>query len=229
MKIILILLLLFIILKFSKNKENFSDSKPQLSEVCRGYLTDFEYLDHMIPHHQVAVDISRMLQKISTSPVMQDILRKLIWTQETEIIMMKIMMKNLPKKVSSRAIMKRNYITTLGDFVKPNKVGLTNTYCDPHFFKPEEHMKHLKHMKLNDKMYIQHMIPHHQVAVDMSKVLLKNTKNDFMIYLAYRIIRSQQAEIIILNDLLKKSLYKPHSNMINWTFDNLQEFLWKIY
>ena len=30
------------------------------------------------------------------------------------------------------------------------------------------------------------MIPHHQVAIDMSKVLLKNTKNDFMIYLAYK-------------------------------------------
>ena len=40
-------------------------------------------------------------------------------------------------------------------------------------------------MELNDKMYIMHMIPHHQVAVDMSKVLLKNTSNDFMIYLAY--------------------------------------------
>ena len=31
-------------------------------------------------------------------------------------------------------------------------------------------------MKLDDKMYLEHMIPHHQVAVDMSKKLLKNTK-----------------------------------------------------
>jgi hypothetical protein len=68
-------------------------------------------------------------------------------------------------------------------------------------------------MKLNDKMYLEHMIPHHQVAVDMSKVLLKNTTSDFMIYLAYRIIRSQQAEIIILEDL-KKSPYKHSSDII---------------
>lgn len=214
MKIILIFLLFLVLYKI-KNTEKFSNSKHQLSEVCRGYLTDLEYLNHMIPHHQVAVDISKMLQKISTSPVMHDILRKLIWTQETEIIMMKIMRRKLPRNISSRAKMNRNYITTLSDFVKPNKVGLTTTYCDPHFFDPKEHMKHLKHMKLNDKMYIEHMIPHHQVAVDMSKVLLKNTKNDFMIYLAYRIIRSQQAEIIILNDLLKKSIYKPFSKIIN--------------
>ena len=35
-------------------------------------------------------------------------------------------------------------------------------------------------MKLDDNMC--HMIPHHQVAVDMSKKLLKNTNNDFMIF-----------------------------------------------
>ena len=60
-------------------------------------------------------------------------------------------------------------------------------------------------MEINNITYIEHMIPHHQVAVDMSKVLIKNTKNDFMIYLAYRIIRSQQGEIILLTDLLNKS------------------------
>ena len=33
------------------------------SDICRGYLTDNEYLEHMIPHHQVAVDMSILLQK----------------------------------------------------------------------------------------------------------------------------------------------------------------------
>ena len=75
-------------------------------------------------------------------------------------------------------------------------------------------MEHIKHMKLDDDMYIKHMIPHHQVAVDMSKVLLKNTKNDFMIYLANRIIRSQQEELILLNDMLGKKRYSYQSNLI---------------
>ncbi len=47
------------------------------------------------------------------------------------------------------------------------------------------------------------MIPHHQVAVDMSKVLLKNTNKDYMVYLAYRIIRKQQEEIYLLNEMKK--------------------------
>ena len=72
----------------------------------------------------------------------------------------------------------------------------------------------MKHMKLDDMMYIKHMIPHHQVAVDMSKVLLKNTKSDYMIYLANRIIRSQQEELIVLHDMLTKKWYSHQSNLI---------------
>ena len=37
--------------------------KNDALNVCVGDLSDHEYLKHMIPHHQVAVDISKMLQK----------------------------------------------------------------------------------------------------------------------------------------------------------------------
>lgn len=173
-----------------------------MKNICNGNLTDKEYLEHMIPHHQVAVDISIMLQKKSKSVKMQDILRKLIWIQNYEITMMKDMLNTLPDNISAD-INNTTYIKTVSDFIEPNKLGLTNTYCDPHFFDPEKHMKHMKHMKLDDIVYIEHMIPHHQVAVDMSKMLIKNTKRDIMLFLAYRIIKSQQDEIIMLNDYLK--------------------------
>lgn len=201
-KIILILFFSYILVNcYSLKKENFSNPK----DICRGYLTDLEYLEHMIPHHQVAIDISIQLQKISNSPVMQEILRKLIFNQKMEIILMKRMINKLPKNVSDKV--SKGYLPNRADYIKPNVVGLSRTYCDPHFFDPKGHMKHMEHMKLNDHVYIDHMIPHHQVAVDMSKVLLNNTKSDFMVYLAYRIIRSQTAEIIYLNDLLEKSKY----------------------
>ena len=207
-----VMLLCVLILILINTKETFKNS----SNICRGYLSDYMYLDHMIPHHQVAVDISIMLQKKTKNPVMQEILRKLIWTQKYEIDLMKSLQLKLPKNDMSddTTKMKNWYIATKSDYQKPNKLGLTNTYCDPHFFNPEAHMKHMEHMKLTDKMYIKHMIPHHQVAIDMSKVLLKNTNNDFMIYLAYRIIHSQQAEIILLNDLLNKNMFRYKSNLI---------------
>ena len=209
--IIFVFLFLFNIL-IPKDTEEFSNNTK--SNVCRGYLSDIDYLSHMIPHHQVAIDISVKLQQITKSPVMQEILRKLIYNQKMEIYLMKVMKKKLPKNISVDSKTTNLYQPTISDYVKPNKLGLTKTYCDPHFFDPKGHMKHLEHMELNDVTYIKHMIPHHQVAVDMSKVLIKNTNNDFMIYLAYRIIRNQQAEIIMLSDLLNKSRTYYQSNLL---------------
>tara|TARA_B100001093_G_scaffold486611_1_gene522098 strand:+ start:185 stop:790 length:606 start_codon:yes stop_codon:yes gene_type:complete len=193
----------------SFKNDNLNHNQKEL-KICRSRLTDQQYLKHMIPHHQVAIDISRMLQKKSQSPVMQEILRKLIWTQEYEIGMMKM---QLPEDISTTDCKTNDYKPSVADFTQPNKLKLTTTYCDPNFFSPKAHMQHLHHMDLNDKMYIQHMIPHHQVAVDMSKVLLKYTQSDFMIYLANRIIQSQQAEIILLSNLLQNS-YNEQSQLV---------------
>ena len=92
-----------------------------------------------------------------------------------------------------------------------SKLLLESSSVYPLFFDPNKHMKQLHHV--TDKSYIDHMIPHHMVAVDMSKILLKNTKNDLMIGFAYRIIKAQQSEIIML-DNLRKSLYKHSSNLV---------------
>ena len=193
-KIVCIFALIILLVLISK-KENFIKTN-----ICRGYLSDKDYLLHMIPHHQVAIDISIILEKTTKSQYMKFILRKLIWTQNYEIHLMNKMLISLPDNISPPAYPR--YKPIKSDFIKPNKLGLTKTYCDPHFFNPKEHNKHLAHMKLDDKMYLEHMIPHHQVAVDMSKVLLKNTKNNMMVYLADRILRSQQEEIILLNNML---------------------------
>tara|TARA_A100001015_G_C14923576_1_gene685314 strand:+ start:438 stop:1070 length:633 start_codon:yes stop_codon:yes gene_type:complete len=210
-------------MNYSKNNKNLlnphsfhnkSSHQNNKTNICRGYLTDNEYLEHMIPHHQVAVDISLMHIKNSKSPFIQQMLRKLIWTQQAEISLMKEVLKNKTKKSSDNIKMDSYYQKTTIDYINPNSPGLSKTYCDPNFFNPKQHMKHIKHMKLDDKMYIEHMIPHHIVAIDMSKVLIQNTTNDFMIYLAYRIIRSQQEEIVILNDYLHSS-YKHSSELLN--------------
>ena len=104
--------------------------------------------------------------------------------------------------------MDNSYTATQGDFTKPNTLDLSNTFCDPGFFNMD-HNKNLHSM--TDAMYIQHMIPHHQVAVDMSKKILKTTNNDFIIYLAHRIIRSQQLEISNLYYLSKsKNMFESN-------------------
>ena len=218
--------LIFIIIFICKSLNLEKYANFERNSICRGYLTDREYLEHMIPHHQVAIDVSIMLMNITESPEMHEIIRKLIWTQKYEIELMDELLKTGIFNVTSGKQF-RKYQTTISDFMAPNvlqnqrmfcdtkNLKLSDTFCDPHFFNPKSHMDHMKHMKLDDAMYIHHMIPHHQVAIDMSKVLLMNTKSDMMIYIAYRIIRSQNAEIIILNDFLKKSTYRHKSNLLN--------------
>ena len=71
----------------------------------------------------------------------------------------------------------------------------------------------MQHSSMTDDSYIEHRIPHHQVAVDMSKILLENTNSDTMIWLAYRIIKEQQQEVMVL-DTLKKSNYRYNSDLV---------------
>ena len=176
--------------------------KPNNPNPCDNYLSDRDYLIHMIPHHQVAVDISVELKSKSDNPVMHEILRKLIWTQNREIMIMKDILHELPDKISSDNLrMNKLYYNTMLDLSKNSSDP--DAECNPEFFDPELHKKHLSHMKLNDKMYLEHMIPHHQVAVDMSKTLLKHTNNDFLIHFAYNIIRNQQNEINYMHQLLQ--------------------------
>ena len=177
-------------------------NKPSNPNPCDKYLSDRDYLLHMIPHHQVAVDVSIEIQKTSNNPVMQGILRELIWTQNGEIMAMKDVLSNLPANITSKKLeMNKKYRNTIMDFI--TTASDHTAECKPEFFNPSLHKKNMSHMKLDEKMYLEHMIPHHQVAVDMSKTLLKHRSSDFMIAFAYRIIRSQQAEISYMTQLLQ--------------------------
>jgi uncharacterized protein (DUF305 family) len=196
------------------------------STICNKPLTDQEYLDHMITHHEVAVYMSENQLHNTNNPIIFDILRNIIRLQNYEINLMKDAKMKYGAKIKDGAKMNyakmnndtkmkyakmnNSYRYTQGDFTKPNTPDLSNTFCDPSFFN----MAHNKNLhSMTDTMYIQHMIPHHQVAVDMSKRLLKTTKNAFLTDLAYKIIHNQQLEIMKLYYLLE-SKYMFESNIL---------------
>jgi uncharacterized protein (DUF305 family) len=160
----------------------------------------------MITHHQIAIDISIKHIENTKSDIIMKVLRELIWTQKYEILMMIEELTNKTENVSE-ITSNQAFIPTISSSIYPNVLGLTNAYCDPGFFSSNMHKHHNQNnMIKTDKQYIHHMIPHHQVAVDMCKILLKHTKSDFLIYLAYRMIRGQESEIVLLNDMLKSPL-----------------------
>ena len=207
--LLFILIIICIYLQY-QYKENFITNNP-----CNQKLTDDEYINHMIQHHEVAVYMSENQLHNTNNPIILDILRNLIRLQNYEIDIMKdtkIVDKSnniLNDEMSNKNIkMNKLYRYTEGDFAKPNIPHLSNTYCDPSFF----YMSHDKKLhSMTDAMYIEHMIPHHQVAVDMSKKILQTTNNDFIIDLAYKIIHNQQLEITKLYYLSKsKNMFQSN-------------------
>ena len=86
--------------------------------------------------------------------------------------------------------------------------------CNPLFFKPDEHSQHMKGMNITDRSYMEHMIPHHQVAIDMSKRLLLHTNHTYLLDFCRKLIIDQQSEIYTMNNLLKiRNYYK--SGLLN--------------
>ena len=181
---------------------------------CTDKLTDLEYLEHMIPHHQVAIDMSNLLIPNTKNARLLHLCHQIIRVQEFEIFQMNSIKKSLITSVFSKdknPNMKVN--TTLSKYY-PKLSKSKEGECNPLFFKPDEHSKHMNHMKINDKMYLEHMIPHHQVAVDMSKRLLLHTSNSYLINFCYELILNQENEIFYMNSLLKsKKLH--NSNLLN--------------
>jgi uncharacterized protein (DUF305 family) len=68
----------------------------------------------------------------------------------------------------------------------------------------------MQNMKVTEKSYLEHMIPHHQVAIDMSNRLLLHTNNSYLIDFCRKLIIDQQYEILAMNDIIKSihNLYK---------------------
>jgi len=173
-----------------------------MSNPCTDILSDNEYLEHMIPHHQVAIDMSKLLMPISKNPDILALSRKIIRNQEFEIYEMDHYFKNMSDNLSTDEKGKYNHKVTKLDMFEPIKSKPKNGGCNPLFFKPNDHMKHMEHMEINDTSYLEHMIPHHQVAIDMSKRLLLHTTHSYMIEFCKNLIIEQQGEIFYMNNLL---------------------------
>ena len=195
MKYSFLILILFIFFIFTK-KEDFKNKNP-----CVDFLSNKDYLIHMIPHHQVAIDMCKLMKPISKSKTMLNIYRKIIWNQNIEINLMKNVLNGIPNITNESKSLFRdlNFFTSISNNTKSKP---KNYYCDPLFFKPNNHKVHMNHMKHTDKSFLEHMIPHHQVAIIMSERLIKHTNNTHMLRICYEIITSQRYEILEMNYIL---------------------------
>jgi len=184
------------------------------SNPCTDILTDTQYLEHMIPHHQVAIDMSNLLIIKSSNPTMIHMCRDITRKQSYEIWEMTMMKHNLSDTMFSDEKWSVEDVRTKLDKYNPIMSKAKEGPCNPLFFKPNDHSAHMSTMDITDTSYLEHMIPHHQVAIDMSKRLLLHTNHSYLLDFCRKLIIDQQGEIYTMNNLLKNT-YNYKSELLS--------------
>ncbi len=129
---------------------------------------DIAFLSQMITHHEAAVVMAKQVLSTATKPETRAEAQKVIDNQSKEIAQMTGWLKSW-------------YATT------PDKTEQALVTAD---------MKGMMAMPVTtDAMFYEMMIPHHQGAIDMSELALKNAGRAEVKALAQQIIAAQKAEI----------------------------------
>jgi uncharacterized protein (DUF305 family) len=146
-------------------------------KTLKGKQFDVAFLSQMIAHHQGALTMSRdALPSLKDKHVRQHA-QNIIASQKKEIAEM-------------TSLLQSDYKT------KPSMAHMSKMHAD---------MKGMMSMRSNDdKMFLQMMTPHHQGAIEMSRLALKNSSSPKVKALANRIVKDQSAEISDFQKLLKQ-------------------------
>ena len=147
---------------------------------------DVDFARGMIPHHQGAIDMSEVVLKHGRDASVTKLANEIIAAQKKEIAQMRAwLQKNgtLPASPDAGAVAKA-FTEVNAKMHKDMTMAFTGR-ADVDFMKG--------------------MIPHHEGAVEMAKVLLQFGKDPELRKLADDVIRTQNEEITMMRDWLTKN------------------------
>jgi len=125
--------------------------------LCHGYVSDDEFLEHMIPHHQMAIDMAQQVSKYSKNPAILAMAREIIWTQQNEIWVMKALLRSpsfcspLAKKTARPCVQNSPMLHCYYPYQSEDLV--TKGQCDMRFMKPCGKQEPIVN-NYNKKMYV---------------------------------------------------------------------------
>lgn len=141
--------------------------------------TDIMFTRMMIPHHQQAVEMSEILLSKDNIPrEATDFAQRVMDTQTAEIDQMNAMLETWdrqPRSGNMGGMMGREGMTALENTEGAEAV----------------------------RLYLEHMIPHHEGAIDMARNQINNGGNPQAIALAEQMITTQEAEITEMEQMLQ--------------------------
>lgn len=155
---------------------------------------DAWFIKDMIPHHQGAIDMAKLaLEKAKTDNV-KTLAQNIIVAQQKEIDDMtgwySAWFGSLPTTEASTTNQMPGMMDHSGSSTE-------------HMMSMTGDLEALAEAKDFDQTFITQMIPHHEMAIMMAKMLLTFTQRPEMINLANNIITSQTAEITAMKSWLK--------------------------
>ena len=144
---------------------------------------DVQFIDMMVPHHQLAIDMAHVAQDHAQHGEVKGLARDIIRSQQDEINRLLYWRQQITGVAITPGAMDHSTMSNMPGM----NVDLTALAASRDF----------------DKAFITAMLPHHRSAIDMSKAALPNLKRKEVHDMAQDIINFQQLEIDLMNGWLK--------------------------
>lgn len=149
-----------------------------------------DFLAGMIPHHKSAVAMAESyLQYGGKHDELKALAKDIIQVQEEEITQMNTMMEQLQQFIVPDLENEERYLEEYNKMFSNDMM---------------HHAGHSDMYQNVNEAFAEGMIMHHEMAVDMSELILNYTDHEEIITLAQGIIDAQNKEIKEMNDILKE-------------------------
>ena len=145
------------------------------------------FLEAMVPHHESAIEMARVATRRAEHAEIMSTAKAIVSAQRREM-----------------AQMRRVYRREFGETLRPNmdahaQLGLSAEDAGMMMHGGEDMGASLRRAKPFDRAFIDAMIPHHQGAIRMARVVLAGDGSTEVMQIADGIIRAQAQEIREMN------------------------------
>lgn len=145
---------------------------------------DAHFIEQMIPHHEDAITMAKLAETKAQTPEVKQLSKDIIESQSKEIAQMRTWyIKWFGKELPAGTQVMQHHGMGAGTSMH---MGMTGTQDD---------ITRLENAEDFDKAFVEHMIPHHQMAVMMANMLKDGTDRPEMKKLAEDVITAQTKEI----------------------------------
>lgn len=151
-----------------------SKSMAKQMVMQNGKYSDKRFIDAMVPHHEGAIEMAKVALKNAEHKEIMELSHNIIASQQAEIEELKSIKQEefgtsrVPMQMSPKQM------RSMGMMMNPGELAESKPF---------------------DKAFIDAMIPHHESAIEMANVALKESKNPQIKELAGNIVSAQEREI----------------------------------